>query len=578
MILRARNRLPLASTPFPLEAPHFVMMVRSQIDSLFTPEQVMLNGGIVVTTSLDLHWQHIAEDAVANQLKSIDTAGQIKHRMNDAAVVVMDPLTGEIKAMVGSPDFFDNRHQGAINMATTARQPGSSIKPIVYALALDPTQPDPWTAATMILDVSTNFLTKEGKSYIPTDYDRQEHGPVLVRQALSSSLNIPAVATLSHVGIDRLADFFQRIGVNSSDMRNADISLALGGGEISLLDLTHAYAVLDHGGCQVNPLSILKIQSGDGTTLYTPAPPSEECVLDKRAAWLITDILSDDSARSLGFPANSILNIGRPAAVKTGTTSNFHDNWTVGYTPQVVVGVWVGNASNEAMEDVTGLSGAGPIWHAVIRNVLAGTPEQEFTRPDGLIQVKICSLSGQLPTPACPYTRAEWFISGTEPTRPDTLYRTVVMDKSTGMPANQATLPENRSEITVLDLPLEASSWAHAHGLALWSDLQQASASMPGLTTEGTPAPAQIEIQSPADGSTYYLSAKIPLADQQIRVDVAASIPVTNMTLWLDGKQIASSVDNPFTTWIQLSLGKHTLVAKMKKHHRGDCFQPAGGV
>jgi membrane carboxypeptidase/penicillin-binding protein PbpC len=233
--------------------------------------------------------------------------------------------------------------------------------------------------------------------------------------------------------------------------------------------------------------------------------------LDKRVTWLISDILSDDSARLLGFPANNVLNIGRPAAVKTGTTSNFHDNWTVGYTPDVVVGVWVGNASNEAMEDVTGLSGAGPIWHAVIRNILAGSSVKEFTRPDGLVQEEVCALSGLLPTPACPYTRKEWFIEGTQPVKPDSFYRLVKIDKTTGYLAAEGTPPENIAVTTVLDLPLEADQWAREHGLTLYSDLERASPQ----AAEADSGSPEVLIRTPVTGSTYVLSTKVPLADRQ---------------------------------------------------------------
>jgi penicillin-binding protein 1C len=548
----------LASAPFPLKAPHFVMMVRAQLDALYTPDQIRQMGGLVVKTSLDLNWQSIAEEAVDRQLKTVAAdSGQKNHNMNDAAVVVLDPASGEIRAMVGSPDYFDSVHQGAINMAITPRQPGSALKPFIYALAFDPTRADPYTPATMILDVKTNFITHEGDSYVPADYNQQEHGPVLVRQALSSSLNIPAVAALNHVGVDSLVDLFQRMGLDTSGLRGKDVSIALGGGEISLLDLTSAYGVLSQGGCGHAEVSILAITAGDGKVVYTAPAQKENCVIDKRVAWLISDILSDDSARSLGFPANSVLNIGRPAAAKTGTTSNFHDNWTVGYTPDVVVGVWVGNASNQAMQDVTGLSGAGPIWHAVIRKVVEGTPVHEFTRPDGLVRTEVCSLSGLLPTRACPYTRAEWFIDGTQPTQPDTFYRQVEIDKVTGVTAAAGTPADQRTVITVLDLPLEASQWAREHGIQLYADLAGKQADTVS-TQDSSPA---VLIREPQNGSTYILSTRVPLADQQIRVEIYLAQEGGQVRLLVDGREAAAGQGNPFVSWLPMSAGKHTLTA-----------------
>lgn len=547
----------LASTPFPMEAPHFVMMVRAQIDAFFTQDQIRDSGGLVVQTSLDLNWQHIAEEAVAYQLETVAaTDGQIQHNMNNASVVVLDPSSGQIRVMVGSPDFFDNRHQGAINMALAPRQPGSALKPFIYALALDPEQTEPWTAATMILDVSTNFLTQEGRSYIPSNYDQQEHGPVLVRQALSSSLNIPAVSTLNQVGLDRLVNFFHSIGADASGLRDRDISLALGGGELSLLDLTRAYGVLANGGCGAKPVAILSIQGGDGEQLYKGSQPGLNCVMDLRVAWLVSDILSDDSARLLGFPANSVLNIGRPAAVKTGTTTNFHDNWTVGYTPDVVVGVWVGNASNQAMQDVTGLSGAGPIWHAVIRNILTGTSESDFVRPEGLNQVEICSLSGMLPNGICPYTRMEWFIDGTEPQDQDTVYMDIPMDATSGQ-NNSDEL--QRTDRLVLNLPISAQNWAHEHGLTLYSDIN----GIQPAVSSGQSAADQIMIQSPVTGSLYVASSKVPAQDQQIQVRVVTSLPEGNLELLWNGKLFASTSERTLVTWLPLQVGKHTLLARV---------------
>ena len=366
----------------------------------------------------------------------------LSHNVNNAALVAIDPQSGAILAMVGSPDYGDADHAGAVNMALAPRQPGSALKPLIYAAAFDPGQPRPWTAATMLLDVTTSFVTHDGLSYTPANYDNLEHGPVLARDALGSSLNIPAVLTLDHIHLSTLFDLASRLGITTlNDPDRYDLSLALGGGEVSLLQLTAAYAALDHHGARVEPFSILEIRGMDGVVLYQARPAAAVQIIDPRVAWLISDILSDDAARSIGFGRNSMLHIDRPAAVKTGTTTNFHDNWTIGYTPELVVGVWAGNASHEAMRQVTGLTGAAPIWHQFIRTVLEGRPAKQFERPDGLVQVQVCSLSGLLPTPACPYRRFEWFVDGTQPTRADTFYQTMELDAATGLLASSATPP-----------------------------------------------------------------------------------------------------------------------------------------
>ena len=522
----------LAGTPYPLEAPHFVMLVRSQVDALFSAEEIANSGGLVVRTSLDLGWQHEAEQAVTRQLSSLRTVASesTTHNVNNAAVVALDPHSGQVLVMVGSPDFNDREHDGAINMAVAPRQPGSALKPFIYARAMDPTDPQVWNAASMILDVTTAFHTRDGRLYTPANYDRQEHGPVLVRQALASSLNIPAVAALNHVGLDAAFVFLRRLGLDSlGNPEDADISLALGGGEVSLLDLTAAYGAFASGGERINPVTILEVHDSQGKLLYTVPTPSAERVMDARVAWLISDILSDDQARSLGFPAHSVLNLDRPAAVKTGTTSNFHDNWTMGYTPDLVVGVWVGNAGQEAMHDVTGLSGAGPIWHAVMRDLLAGQPVHVFQQPSGMQQVEVCALSGLLPGNDCPYRIREWFIEGTQPVLNDSFYQRMWIDRRTGKLAGEGTPLEQRSNVVVLDLPLQAAAWARQRGLLLLSDLISGSAAGQGNNTEPL-----LTVISPASGSIYVLSSKLPAAEQQVRIEAAGQGICTRLPfLWM---------------------------------------------
>jgi membrane peptidoglycan carboxypeptidase len=205
--LAAEEELVLSESPYPIEAPHFVMLVRNQLDQLFSTEQIYQQGGLVVRTSIDLDWQHQAEDAIRRQLESLQRSpDELGHNVNDAALVALDPHTGQILALVGSPDYFNTAASGAINMALAPRQPGSALKPLLYGAALDPSSPSGgWTAATMMLDVRTSFLTADGKAYTPSNYDLRERGPVLVRTALASSLNIPAVLTLDHVGLPSAA-------------------------------------------------------------------------------------------------------------------------------------------------------------------------------------------------------------------------------------------------------------------------------------------------------------------------------------------------------------------------------------
>jgi 1A family penicillin-binding protein len=560
-LLAEREPLVLAKQPYPIEAPHFVMMVRSQVDELFTPEEIYQHGGLVVRTTLNLDWQHLAEDAIQRQLQALKYSPDgLGHNTNNAALVAIDPQNGQILALVGSPNYFDTQDNGAINMAISPRQPGSALKPILYAAALDPSQPNPWTAATMLLDVKTSFVTHDGKSYTPSNYDLKEHGPVLLRDALGSSLNIPAVITMDHVGLPRLFQLATKLGITTlKDPQNYDLSLALGGGEVRLSELTAAYGAFASGGFRVDPTTIMEIRDFQGNTLYTPRPQPMVRVLDARVAWLISNILSDNNARIIGFGPNSILRLDRPAAVKTGTTSNFHDNWTVGYTPNLVVGVWTGNTDYEPMRDVNGLAGAAPIWHEFMRAALAGQPVQNFSQPGGLVQVKVCALSGLLPTDACPYQRLEWFIDSTQPTQKDTLYKAVLIDSRTGRLADANTPTQDRVRQVVLDLPPNAQAWAHAQGLTLLSDLESLVTDQAGKNSQDV---VKLQIISPSPSSTYRIASNLAASDQRIPIEAAGNAELRQVTLWVDGVQVAQFNTSPYQTWWQLSPGQHQVWAR----------------
>lgn len=411
--------LAFAAAPFPIQAPHFVMTVWAQLERDY-PDR-LYRDGLDVYTTLDLSWQQTAERVARQQLFYLNDPNQTERTpvgADSAALVALDPHTGEVLAMLGSPDYFDADISGAVNGTLALRQPGSTLKPFTYAAAMDPDRPDPWTAATVTQDVVTAFTTRKGELYVPTNFGNVEHGPVTVREALASSYNIPAVAALEAVGVRSMVDLAARAGMTSLwENPDLDLAVTLGGGEVRLLDLTQAYAIFANGGYRVAPVMITRVEVRDQETLYEWTPPAlTERLIDPRVGWLITDMLADDVARINGFGRGSLLNIGRPAAAKTGTTTDSRDNWVVGYTPSVVVGVWVGNPDNRAMVNATGLTGAGPIWHHFIRQVLAGTPPEPFPQPDGLVRVDICLPSGLLATPDCPTRRAEWFIPGTQPT------------------------------------------------------------------------------------------------------------------------------------------------------------------
>ncbi len=433
----------------------------------------LYHDGLDVVTTLDLDWQQAAQRLAQLHLDEINhptTPGKVPANATDAALVAMDPYTGQVLTMLGSPDYFDESIDGNVNAALALRQPGSALKPFTYSAALDPNQPDPWTAGTVLLDVSTPFITRKLQSYTPANFGLVEHGPVTIREALASSFNIPAVITLDHVGIQAMVTLANNAGLTSLAQNTAvDLAITLGGGEVRLLDMAQAYSIFPNGGYRVEPTFLLKVTDRkQNQVLYqwqpTPLGSTAQTtrLIDPRVAYLISNILSDNQARLRGFGLNSALNIGRPAAAKTGTTTDFRDNWVMGFTPNLVVGVWVGNADNTPMVDVTGVSGAAPIWNAFMREVLNGQPELDFTEPPGIVTRSICTMSGLLATPECPRQRVELYIDGTQPTQPDNVYQTFTIDRLTGQLADNSTPPDRRVDKVFAVLPQEARDWGLA--------------------------------------------------------------------------------------------------------------------
>lgn len=553
---RSAETTPLAYNPmpYPIQAPHFIWLVKNQLDALYDKGKLDRTQSLVVRTSLDLSVQHLAEEVITRRLKAFEPKeGEISQNVNNAALVVLDPQSGEVLALVGSADYFNASIQGAVNMATSPRQPGSAFKPFLYAQTLDPTLPNPWTAATMLLDVHTTFITHEGKPYTPKNYDGREHGPISLRQALASSLNIPAVLALEKAGITETVHLARRLGITSlGDSSEYDLSLALGGGQMSLLQLSSAYAAFANGGTYTPYSLLLDVRTPDGKIVYTEIKPPAVQVFDPRVAWLINDILSDDEARAIGFGKNSTLKIEHAAAVKTGTTTNFHDNWTIGYTPDILVGVWVGNSNYQAMHNVNGLTGAAPIWQEVMRGLLRGQPDTPFPRPEGLIQVEVCYPSGLLPSPDCDHTRLEWFIVGTQPTETDNVYRRVWLDALTGAPADASTPPERRIQRTVFNLPLQAHRWAHDHSLPLLVDLPP---------TAGADESA-LKLISPRPNTTYRISTAFDPTSQQLLIEAIARPDLTQITLWVDGEQLGAPATIPYQAWWRLIPGEHRFWAQ----------------
>jgi membrane carboxypeptidase/penicillin-binding protein PbpC len=410
----------------------------------------------------------------------------------------------------------------------------------------------------MILDVRTPFITKEGFSYVPNNYDRAFHGPVSARAALAGSLNVPAVVTLDHIGLPTFFRLAGRLGLTTlSAADRFGLSVTLGGGEVRLLELTGAYAAFSNGGRKVEPAAILQIRNAKGVLIEQWQPPIGERILDERVAYLISDILSDNESRGATFGFNSALLIGRPAAVKTGTTTDYRDNWTVGYTPDLVTGVWVGNADYSPMVNLSGVAGAGPIWHDFMRTALMGKPETDFRQPSGLVRAEVCSPSGLLPTPACPRTQTELFLEGTVPTQPDNLYQVFPLDSRTGQLADANTPPEFVTRKVFLVLPPQAQEWAKENGVP---QVPNQKAQNP---KSQIPNP-KLEISSPDPNTVYQISPRLPRASQQIPLRVISTEPLEAVTFFLDDQPLATVTTTPFEFWWVLEDGAHSLRAEAR--------------
>lgn len=549
------DELQFAALAFPIEAPHFVLEVWRILERDFGA--ALHRGGLEVVTTVDRNWTRHAQDITRLQLRALNSRanGARPAMANNAALVALDPRSGEVLTLLGSPDYFDEAIDGAVNAALALRQPGSTLKPFTYAEAMNPDYSDPYTAATMMLDVRRPFVTAKQESFVPANYGQVEHGPVLAREALASSYNIPAVVTLEHIGVERFVRFVSALGLeNLRDNARVDLSITLGGGEVRLLDLAEAYAALANGGYDIEPQFILSITDSRGEQIYRyEAPPLTRRLMDERVAYIITDILSDNKARVPSFGQNSPLNVGFPAAAKTGTSTDYRDNWVMGYTPDLVVGVWVGNADNAPMLDVSGVSGAGPIFNLFLRTVARGGPHADFAEPAGITRLEVCRISGLLPGEYCPARIDELFIHGTEPIETDSFYRLFVIDRGTGGLATSSTAQADRFEQVFLILPEEARWWALDKGIP------QPPFANRDLVADNSGA---LRISSPDPYTVYELSEQVPAEAQRLRLAALAPASTRSLRFLLNGEVVGGADQAPWQAWWTLETGQFKLVAQ----------------
>jgi 1A family penicillin-binding protein len=441
-----------------MQAPHMVMHVREELEARYGAE-VLYKGGLQVYTTLDLDLQRQAEEIIQEHIPALRERGA-----TNAALVAIDPRTGDVLAMVGSADFWDGAISGQVNVATSLRQPGSAIKPLTYLVGMEQLG---WGPATMLMDVETSFPDGANPPYRPVNNDGKFWGPISLRAALANSRNIPAVWSLQQVGLSALLEMAERLGIRSLNRPDYGLSLTLGGGDVTLLEMTGAYAVLANGGERAAPRTILHIEDQNDNVVQADDPPLSERVIDARHAHLITDILADNAARVPAFGENNALELPFPAAVKTGTTDDYRDGWTVGYTPDLVVGVWVGNSDNAPTNQLSGARGAGPIWHDVMGRALGGRAPVEFPRPEGILEIEVCPISGHRRTDLCPPGRVELFVAERQPEDECPVHRRVRICTVSGQLAGDYCPAEAVTEKVFEDYGPEWEEWSRARGLEI---------------------------------------------------------------------------------------------------------------
>ncbi|RJR24107.1 PBP1A family penicillin-binding protein [Candidatus Microgenomates bacterium] len=467
-----------------IKAPHFVMYVKDLLVEKYGQKMVD-QGGLRVHTTLDLEIQELAQEAVATEVAKLK-----REKVSNGAALVTNPQTGEILAMVGSKDYFAKDIDGNFNVTTALRQPGSSIKPLNYALAIERKIITP---ATVILDIPTCFKNTGSKAYCPDNYDNSFHGVTQIRFALGNSYNIPAVKVLALNGLENFIASASAMGITTfKEPKDYGLSLTLGGGEVKMTDLASAFGVLANQGKKQPLYAIQKVEDHTEKVLEEKKAEEGEQILSPETAYLISHILLDNNARQPMFGASSYLVVRNhpEVSVKTGTTNDKKDNWTIGYTPSTLVAVWVGNNNNSSMSYVaSGVTGASPIWNKITRAVLEikdkenGKTTQEWpVKPNGIIGTSICSISGLLPGDSGCTTRYEYFIEGTVPTETESLRKQILIDKTNGSPVQpgQNIPPENiepqehpaivdlTGSIFCLDCPMATSSaWFDAKNLKL---------------------------------------------------------------------------------------------------------------
>jgi 1A family penicillin-binding protein len=546
-----------------ITAPYFVFYIEEYIAEKYG-ERTLEEGGLKVHTTLDSRLQEIAEKTVKEGIAKVKS-----RNANNAALVAIDPKTGQILAMVGGKDYFGNSEPAGcvpgkncvfepnVNVATSARQPGSSFKPYVYLTAFG--KDFKYSPASMLMDVVTDFGSYGGKDYQPRNYNNQSYGPVSMRKALAGSLNVPAVKTLALVGVDNAVQTAHDLGV-SSPLQNCGLSLVLGGCEVKLVDHVAAFAAIANEGDRHQKTGIMKVEDQEGKVLEEYKDQSQQ-VVDPQAAYELINIMTDNPARSFIFGGNAPLTLpDRQLGCKTGTTQNWHDGWTLCFTPSIAAGVWAGNNDGTLLKAGSdGVVVAAPILNAFLKEAVKGTPAEDFKIPNGITKVTVDSVSGKLPNEYSPETKTEVFADYAVPTDTDKVHVGIKIDTTTGQRATDLTSPDNialkvytvfhseKPDTPNWENPVVA--WALANGF------EYPSGEGPVINDKDRP---KVSITSPDDGAV--------ISDNKLNIKVAAESDkgIAKVIISIDGEVAETLTEEPYNTTVKqnFSDGTHTITAR----------------
>lgn len=522
------------------KAPHFVQYVQKLLVERYG-ESAIDQGGLTVTTTLDLDLQEKAQAIVTEEIEKVE-----KQHITNGAAVVIKPETGEILAMIGSKNFNDENYDGQVNVTTSLRQPGSSFKPFTYVTAFK----EGYTASSLLMDVPTTFPGgSNNPDYVPVNYDGKHRGPIQLRYALGNSINIPAVKLLAMVGIKDVLKTATELGITTlpptqETLNRVGLSLTLGGGEVKLLDLTSAYSTFANNGYQISPISILKVEDVNGKVLEETKFSKGKRVLTEEQAFLINNILSDNNARKDVFGPNSLLNIAN-VMVKTGTTNDKRDNWTIGGNGNAMVGVWVGNNDNSPMLNVaSGVSGASPIWKRVLMESLKGRPNKNFEVPSNIVTVSVDSISGYRSHDGFT-SRNEYFIKGTEPGE-DPVHVYLKVCKNDGKLANPSDVASGNYDSKEFFIFKEEDPTAGSgpnkwqEGILNWLNGQSDGRYHPPTDYCGSSNPLNVEFINPQDRTSGVNN------NFTIQIKAESTSDITQVDIFIDGTKMTTLSSLPF--------------------------------